>query len=138
MEQFQFSYHDNPLPFITQFENVFHRLLNREELDLYDLGVSFMFEIIATHLIAEVPGRERHWYDGVTGLRARIRKPRQVEFSGGMYVMSEDKGKYPGKEDFRATVTDKRITKQGIWIVLQIGEDRVEGNLADAFVQKSE
>ena len=44
MEIPRFSYHDNPLPFITQFENLFFRLLNREQLDLYDLGVSFMFQ----------------------------------------------------------------------------------------------
>ena len=28
------------------------------------------------------------------------------------------------KEDFRATVTDKRLTKQGIWIALWIGLDK--------------
>ena len=136
METPRFSYHDNPLPFVTQFENIFFRLLNREQLDFYDLGVSFMFEIIATHLMDEVPGREWHWHDGVVGLEARIRKPRQIEFTGEMWVMSQEKGKYPGKQDFRATVTDKQITKQGIWIVLQIGEDKVEGNLAAAFGQK--
>ena len=137
MEHAHSSFLDNPLPFITQFENIFFRLLKREELDFYDLGVSFIFQIIAGNLMDEVPGREWHWYDGVVGLEAQIRKARQVEFTGEMWVMNEDKGKDSGKEDFRATITDKRITKQGIWIVLQIGKDRVEGNLADAFGQKS-
>ena len=94
-----------------------------------------MFQIIATHLMAEVPERECHCYDGVAPLEGHVRKARQIEFTGEMWVMSQEKGKFSGKQDFRATVTDKRITKQGIWIVLKIGEDRVEGNLDDAFGQ---
>ena len=136
MEQSQFSYYDNPLPFVTQFENIFYRLLAGEKLGIHENRVSFLFNIIATHLMAEIPAREYHWYDDVVSLEARIRKTRQIEFTGEMWVMSQDKGKDSGKEDFRATVTNKRITKQGIWIVLQIGEDRAEGNLSDAFGQE--
>ena len=135
----RFSYSDNPLLFVTQFENLFFRLLNREQLDLYDLGVSFMFQIIATHLMAEVPERECHCYDGVAPLEAHVRKARQIEFTGEMGIM--DNNNLPHrmwKEDFRATVTDKRLTKQGIWIVLQIGENRAEGNLAKAFGRDKE
>lgn len=139
MEIPRFSYHDNPLPFVTQFETIFFRLLKREQLDLYDLGVSFMFEIIATRLMAEIPGRECHCYDGVSALEGHTRKARQIEFTGEMWIM--DYINLPHrmwKEDFRATVTDKSVTKQGICILLQIGEDRAEGNLADAFGKKSE
>ena len=135
MEHTRFSFHDNPLPFSTQFEDVFSRLLKREELDFYDLGVSLMFEVIATNLLAQTPGREWHWYDGVVGLEARIRKPRQIEFTGEIWVMSLEKGNDPGKENFRATVTDKRLTKQNIWIALCIGDDRAEAELSEAFGQ---
>ena len=138
MEIPRFSYQDNPLPFITQFENLFFRLLNREKLDLEDLGASPMFDTIATYLMAEVPGSFWVWYDGLASLEAHIRKPRQVEFVGEIWV-SDDNGKgKQWKEALRATVTDKRVTKQGIWIVLQIGENRSEGNLAKAFGQTSE
>ena len=119
MEIPRFSYHDNPLPFVTQFENIFFRLLNREKLDLDDLGASPMFDTIATYLMAEVPGSFWVWYDGLASLEAHIRKARQVEFVGEIWVGDDHKQL---KETLRATVTDKRITKQGIWIVLQIGE----------------
>ena len=139
MEIPRFSYFDSSLPFITQFENIFFRLLNGEKLDLYDLGVSFMFQIIATHLMAEVPERECHCYDGVAPLEGHVRKARQIEFTGEMWIMDYDNLPHRmWKEDFRATITDKRITKQGIWIVLQIGENRAEGNLEKAFGQTSE
>ena len=133
MERARFSYHDDPLPLETQFENVFFRLLQREELDLYDLGVSFMFQIIAGRLMDAVPGREDHWYDGVVPLEARVRKLRQVEFTGEMWVGNSDKPSRQWKEKFRATVTGKRLTKQGIWLVLEIGDDRAEAELSRAF-----
>jgi|GEM_PF-5902440 len=37
------------------------------------------------------------------------------------------------KEDFWATVTDKQITKQGIWITIRVGLDKAEGELLTAF-----
>ncbi len=133
MEIPRFSYQDNPLPLVTQFENVFHRLLKREQLDLDDCGLSPMFDTIATYLMAEVPGSFWIWYDGLASLEAHIRKARQVEFVGEIWVGDDNHKQW--KETLRATVTDKRITKQGIWIVLQIGDNRAEGELAKAFGQ---
>jgi hypothetical protein len=37
------------------------------------------------------------------------------------------------KELFRARVTDKRRTKQGLWITIWVGKDRAEGDLFTAF-----
>jgi hypothetical protein len=108
-------------------------LLSGETLDLYAEGISSMFEVIAANLLAEVPGREFMWYDGVDGLTAIIRKARQVEFSGEMWVGDVGDARKQWKEDFQATVTDKRGTKQGIWVIIWIGPDRAEGELSSAF-----
>lgn len=114
----------------THFESIFQRLLSSETLDLYAAGVSSTFEFIAANLLAEVPDRKFHWYDGVVDLTASIRKLRQIEFKGEMWV-GDERGQW--KENFRARVTDKRKTKQGIWITLWIGSDRAEGELLTAF-----
>lgn len=135
MENARFSFYDNPLPLITQFENLFYRLLKREELDIYDSGLSLMFDVIAAYLMADVPGSLWIYYDGLASLETHVRKARQVEFTGEIWVGDDNRRQW--KEALRATVTDKRITKQGIWIVLQIGENRAEGELADAFGQTS-
>jgi hypothetical protein len=89
-----------------------------------------MFEAIAANLLAEAPAREFMWYDGVNDLTANVKSKRQVEFKGEMWV-ADDKTQW--KEDFRATVTDKRITRQGIWFIIWIGADRAEGELQTAF-----
>lgn len=112
------------------FQSVFQRLLCNEKLDLYEEGVSSMFEVIAAHLFAETPDRKRCWYDGVDNLTASVRKACQVEFNGAMWV-GDDRTQW--KEDFRARVTDKRVTNQGIWITLWIGSDKAEGDLSTAF-----
>lgn len=110
-------------------ESVFERVLVGEEVDFYapKASVSRMFEIIAKHLMADIPGREWHWYDGVVNLRPHYRKTRQIEFRGEMWVGD---GKAQWKEDFRARVTDKRLTKQGLCITLWIGTDKAEADLA--------
>ncbi len=114
----------------NDFENVCERLLSGAQLDLYEEKVSSMFEVIAALLFARTPHREFCWYDGVEGLTASVRKSRQIEFTGQMWV---DDKKTQRKEDFRATVTDKRVTKQGIWITVWIGTDRAEGEMLAAF-----
>ena len=119
---------------MTQFEDIFFRLLKREEVDFDDCGLNPMFDTISTYLMAEVPGSFWTWYDGLASLEAHVRKARQIEFVGEIWVGDDHK---QWKENLRATVTDKRLTKQGIWIVLQIGDNRAEGDLAKAFGQKS-
>jgi hypothetical protein len=114
----------------NQFESIFQRLLAGEKLDLYEENLSFMFEVIAAELLAEVPERKFCWYDGVDGLTASVRKSLQVEFKGEMWVGDE---KTQWEEDFRARVTDKRLTKQGLWITIWVGPDKAEGELLSAF-----
>ncbi len=86
-----------------------------------------MFEMIATYLMAELPSRRYHYFDGVVDWEAARKTARQVEFSGEMWVGDNEGTQWT--ENFRATVTDKRITKQGLWIILCIGSDRVEADL---------
>lgn len=114
----------------NHFENVFERLLSGETLDLYAERVSFMFEVIAANLLAELPERKGVYFDGVVPLSSAVRKSRQVVFTGKMWIGEDDR---QWQEDFRATVTDKRITKQGVWITLCIGSDKAEGKLSAAF-----
>lgn len=114
------------------FESVFQRLLIGENLNFYEEHVSFMFEIIFKHLLADAPGRKYCWYDGVSELSASIRKLKQVEFTGEMWVGDIGSTKQ-WKENFRATVTDKRSTKQGIWIMIWVGSSQAEGRLETAF-----
>ena len=115
------------------FANVFQRLLIGENLNLYEENVSFMFEIISKHLLADAPGRKYCWYDGVSELSASIRKLKQVEFTGEMWVRNIGNTTKQWKEDFRATVTDKNVTKQGIWIMIWVGSSQAEGRLETAF-----
>jgi hypothetical protein len=120
---------------VTQFEQLFLRLLAREHVDLYAAGLSFMFEAIAGTLLGASPGREWCYFDGVVELRAQVKSPRKVEFRGEMWV-GNDRNQW--KEPFRATATDKRITKQGIWITLVVGSDRAEAELSSAFQPNSD
>jgi hypothetical protein len=113
-----------------RFENVFRRLLSRERLDLYDEDMSFMFEVIATSLLGAYPNRKACYFDGVVDLTSTLKTPRKVEFNGEMWV-GQDRAQW--KERFRATATDKRSTKQGIWITVWVGADRAEGELWTAF-----
>lgn len=116
----------------VRFQRAVELLLADTKIDQSDntQNLSLLFEEIATNLMMEVPGRETHWYDGVVELSVHRRKVSQLEFEGEMWVSNH---KTQWKEDFRARVTDKRITKQGMEIVLWIGDDRVQGNLNAAF-----
>ena len=75
--------------------------------------------------------RSVSYFDGVDGLASTVKSPRQVQFTGEMCVGGN---RMQWLELFRATVTDKRCTKQGIWIVLWIGNDRAEGELSSMFI----
>ena len=114
----------------SRFENLFQRLLARESIDLYAEDLSSMFEVLATNLFSGTPNREGCYFDGVVGLTSMLRSPRKVEFGGEMWIGRDRK---QWREQFQATATDERSTKQGIWIVLQIGDDRAETELFSAF-----
>ena len=107
-----------------RFEGIFRRLLARENLDAYVKELSELFEFITYRLLGDFPSRKGHYFDGVVGLAAAVKTARQVEFQGEMWVgCNQDQWTEP----FHATVTDKSITKEGIWIVVKIGPDRAEG-----------
>jgi hypothetical protein len=106
-----------------------NQLFEIEEMNPYRREVSQLFEIIAVNLLRELPHREDHWCDDVVELTARVRKAHQIEFNGAIFIGEGGQGTF----DFRAIVTDKRVTKQGIWITVWVGEDRVEGELSTAF-----
>lgn len=114
----------------NQFQNIFERLLAGEKLDLCDADASFLFEVIATNLLSKTPERKDVYFDGAVNIISTLRKPRQAEFRGEMWVGGNQ---IQWKELFRAIVTDKRITKQGIWITIWVGSDKAEGDLFAAF-----
>ena len=97
-------------------------MLNGEKAEVYEKDLSLSFETIAGNLI-ESP----FWFDGLIGLNAIVRKSRQIVFEGKMWTAKDVGNQW--LEPFRATVTDKRITKQGIWVKIQVGEYFGEGEL---------
>lgn len=120
-EQFTNNYRN-----AADFLIIFERLLAREKFELEETDISFLFEVIASNLLTE----SKVYFDGATGLSAKIRKARQIEFIGKMWVGNHNK---QWLEPFSAMVTDKRITKQGIWFNIRVGEAENEGNLSAAF-----
>ena len=108
---------------VTSFE----KLIAGEAVDLYGEGISDFFEYIAGKLFHSVRDRGI-WFDGVVGLTAKMRKKAQIDFEGRMWVAL---GKDQWQERLKARITDKRGSKQGIWIALRIGDDKAEGSLHD-------
>ena len=120
-DQFEKNYRN-----ANAFLLIFERLLAREKFELEKTDISLLFEVVASNLLSDKDG----YFDGVTGLHTKIRKSRQVEFLGKMWVGGN---KTQRLESFSALVTDKRVTKQGVWVKIQVGEDEAEGNLSGAF-----
>lgn len=106
-----------------KFEDIFARLLAGEKVDTHETDLSFMFEIMATTMLAPRSGLS---FDGVSPLRSKRRSPRKIEFLGDMWLLPS------GTKPFGAAALDKRITKQGIWITLSVGEDKAEAELSTA------
>jgi len=70
-------------------------------------------------------------FDGITGLMARKRKSRQIVFEGKIWVVTNP-AKWDEKlESFKAIVTDKRLTKQGLHIKIRFGEEIKEGDILE-------
>ena len=108
------------------FLNIFERLLTREEFELETTEIGFLFEVVASNIL---PGKIGT-FDGATGLYTKIRKSKQVEFVGKMWIIGN---KTDRLETLIARVTDKRMTKQGIWIKIQVGDEVAESDLSEAF-----
>lgn len=110
----------------ASFTTIFERLLIREKAELEETDISFLFEVIASNLLL----KSKVCFDGVIGLSTKIRKTNQIEFTGKMWVGNDKK---QWLEPFSSIVTDKRITKQGIWLKIRVGENEVEAELSNAF-----
>ena len=93
------------------------------ELDVPD--TSAVLERIADSLLEHVRN-DGVYYDGIPDLRYSRRKRHQIDFVGGMWVGD---ARTQWIESFLLRVTDKRTTKQGINVRLQIGSYRVEAGL---------
>jgi len=69
-------------------------------------------------------------FDGITGLVSRKRKSRQIVFEGKIWVVKNSDWD-EALEPFKAVVTDKRITKQGLHIKIWFGEEIKEGDVLE-------
>lgn len=98
-------------------------------MGVYEQELSFLFEVIADRF-TNCPLA----LDGLTIYKANSRKRRQIIFEGKMYVLRNSNQKKEWFEPFKAVVTDKRITKQGIWIKIQVGDYFGEGDLFEVFI----
>lgn len=105
---------------------IFLKLLAGEISDFDPGDVSRRFERLARRLFHAL--RPGYWYDGVVELRHRRRKEKQIIFTGRMWVAD---GARMWEEEFEARLTDMRTTKQGIRLVMQIGDFTAEGELYD-------
>jgi hypothetical protein len=111
-----------------QFEDIFERLLNGKKIDSHQEELSFLLLTIAQNLI-DYPLR----FEVLTDLTSKRGKSRQIIIEGDI-LAEEDYGEWNDRlEPFKATVTDKRITKQGIWIKIWVGKYFGEGNLSEIF-----
>lgn len=113
----------------TKLETAVRQLLAGEEVDLYAEDMSVAWEGIAGSLLGALPNRAGCYFDGVVNLAARKRKQGQVEFTGNMWVGD---GQRQWTEPFLARVTDKTVTKQGIWVAISVGTDKAQAELWSA------
>lgn len=70
-------------------------------------------------------------FDGIASLIARKRKSRQIVFEGKIWVVKDSAKWDETLQPFKAVVTDKRITKQGLHIKIWFGEEIKEGNILE-------
>lgn len=106
-----------------RFQDIIEKLLVGEQLEVHEKDISFLLEAIATHLFSNTGARNSVYFDGAVNLTAKIRKKRQIEIRGEMWVGNH---KEQWKEKLIATVTDRTATGHGFSIIMQVGNDRVE------------
>lgn len=103
-------------------------MLDGKKIEQFEDKLSKLFVIIAQSLI-DHPLR----FDYLSYVNSTIRKNRQIVFEGNI-VSEEDYGEWNDRvEFFKAIVTDKRITKQGICIKIWVGDNFGEDNLLDFY-----
>ena len=70
-------------------------------------------------------------FDGIASLISRKRKSRQIVFEGKIWVIRNPAKWDEILEPFKAIVTDKRLTKQGLCIKIWFGEEIKEGDILE-------
>lgn len=108
-----------------KFKEITETLLDQRGNSDLQQELSGLLEYACGSLFHEI--RKGTWYDGVVGMQFSKRKQRQLEITGQIWV-AQDSTKQR-LEPFFARVTDKSVTKQGIWLKVKIGEYEAEGEL---------
>jgi hypothetical protein len=103
-------------------------LINGEKIEVYGKELGSFFVIIA-YRFTNYPLT----IDGVTIYKSYLRKRRQIVFEGSMDILENSNETKECFESFKAIVTDKRNTKQGIQIKIWVGGYFGEGNLLDFY-----
>ena len=102
------------------------RLLDGEDIDSDEIEIDLPL-VAAMNRLLDCP----YTFDGITGLIARKRKSRQIVFEGKIRVVSNSAEWDEKLEPFKAIVTDKRMTKQGLHIKIRFGEEIKEGDILE-------
>ena len=110
-----------------RFTKIIDELLVKQTNSGYERELSSLLEYASGSLFHDI--RKGYWYDGVTEMRVSKRKQRQLEIKGQMWVAQDSNRQW--QEPLFARVTDKRITKQGVWLKVKIGEYEADGELRD-------
>lgn len=129
----RFRYPDPVLncDYIDRLFETFHAILAREPWDHDHRDLGSFFEVAARRLFRATPGLESHLADGAIEIRAQRKGDHKVVFEGRIIFLTDAGDR---QEPFRAAVVDKRITKQGIWLTMEIGKNlqhRAEGDVID-------
>lgn len=104
----------------------FERLLRGEDIDSEENEIDLPLEAALSRLL-DCP----YTFDGIEGLIAKKRKSRQIVFEGKISVIKNLAEWDEELEPFRAIVTDKRITKEGIHIKIWFGDEIKEGDILE-------
>lgn len=114
---------------VGEFQRIILRILAGEPYGLFLPDLGGFLELISWNLAGQVESRRNQYFDGPGDLTVLRMSRCKVRFTGEMWV---GKDSQQWTEPFWCTVVDKRITKQGFWIQVQVGEDRGEGESVQA------
>ncbi|GAA5484772.1 hypothetical protein [Haloferula sargassicola] len=109
----------------TELASCFLQLLEGKPATFYDDGINLWMQAVADQLFGAA--RPYCYHDGLHGPECRRRKSKQIEFTGEMWIGDDSGDQWT--EPFWARITDKRLTREGIWIQMEVGEFSAEGDL---------
>jgi len=99
-------------------------LLGGEDID--DIEIELPLEAVMNLLLDC-----SYTFDGIVSLISTKRKSRQIVFEGKIWVVKNSAKWDEVLEPFKAIITDKRITKQGLYIKIWFGEEIKEGDILE-------